>query len=593
MYGWKGKILKIDLSKGKHFQINLDQDIYLNWLGGRGLAGYFLRDYIHLNWDSPDMPLCLFTGPLVGTSSPASGRMTIMSRSPLTGTIGDSSVGGSLGINIKRAGWDGFIITGKNKNLCGIEIIDDSINIVSAAHMAFWKTSKIFNQLRKKGSIAAIGPAAENGVAFSNIMIDSHFAAGRNGLGLIFAAKNIKYILVKGNGKNQVKDLQALKKASEDVLRLVSSSPVLLGEHGISKFGTGALYDLISVRKMIPTDNFRNTFFTNFSSMNAWSFKKKYNPHSKGCKGCNILCKKLFKPDKINPSQNNCEIPIPEYETMAHFSALINNNDIDIVTKANQICNDMGMDTISAASTIACFQEACKMNLKSENVLSMLDQIGQGIGIGRELASGSFNYAQKIGKPQISMSVKGQDLPAYDPRGSYSMALAYVTSTRGGCHLRAYPISHEILRKPVATDRFSYSGKARIVKIAEDMFCIADSLTICKFALLAASLEEYSVIFKAVTNVDYSNQDLMKIGEKIFYNEKIMNAVNGFDIKDDDLPDRFFSQDGFCDNETSIKAIDKNEFYKLRSNYYKIRGLDENGIPLAKKAEELGLDWKN
>ena len=191
------------------------------------------------------------------------------------------------------------------------------------------------------------------------------------------------------------------------------------------------------------------------------------------------------------------------------------------------------------------------------------------------------------------MSVKGLELPAYDPRGAYGMALAYATSTRGGCHLRAYPVSHEILRKPVATDRFSFSGKARIIKLAEDMNAVIDSLTACKFIFFAATLEEYAAAFSAVTGMDITGQDLMKTGERIIYNEKIMNYLNGFRAEDDDLPERFFTQEGSSGAGINIPPLDRNEFLETRKKYYIVRRLSPDGAPLIEKCEELGLEWIN
>ena len=282
---------------------------------------------------------------------------------------------------------------------------------------------------------------------------------------------------------------------------------------------------------------------------------------------------------------------IPEFESLSHFSALLSNRDLSSVVEANRICNELGMDTISAASTLACYAEIEERTLEPEEILGLLQDIGLGRGIGIALGQGSARYAESQGRPECSMSVKGQELPAYDPRGAYGMALAYATSTRGGCHLRAYPISHEILRKPVATDRFTFSGKARVIKIAEDLNAAVDSLTACKFVFFAASLEEYARVFSAVTGVSTSAQDLLKVGERIYYRERIMNATQGFSAEDDDLPDRFFTVEGSSGNNISIPPLDRKDFLEARSNYYKIRGLSDRGMPTEEKAKELGLSW--
>lgn len=583
MTGWCGKILKIDLNSHSIETEFPDINIYKKFIGGKGLSGYYLREHITLEWNNPDMPLLFFTGPLVNTISPTSGRMTIMSRSPLTGTVGDTSVGGVFGTQLKKAGWDGIIITGKSKTKCGIEINDQNIKFTDASCMIGLKINEIHSFIGKKGATAVIGPAAENGVMFSNIAIDNHFFGGRNGLGLILSSKNIKYITVKGTGRTNIFDQQALKKAREDILRLISASPVLMGELGISKFGTAAIYDLMNSRRMMPTDNFKKTYFQDASKMNAFAFKKKYNPIMNGCHGCHIRCKKMTRDG----------IGLPEFETLSHFSALINNKDIKTVTELNKICNEMGMDTISAGATLSCYIEISGKKLSPKQLVSLLNDITLGKGIGKELGQGSYRYAVAKGKPEASITVKKQELPAYDPRGAYGMALAYATSTRGGCHLRAYPISHEILRKPVVSDRFTFSGKSRIIKIAEDLNAVIDSLTACKFVFFAASLEEYAKVFTAVTGIPSSTQDLLKIGERIYYQERIMNSLNDFTSKDDDLPSRFFKEPGTNGNNINIKPINRNEFLKARSNYYKIRGLDQDGQPLKEKANELELKWMN
>ncbi len=580
MFGWCGKLTYINLSDKSYIFKTPDLNLLKKFIGGRGLAGHFLKKHITRNWNDPDMPLLFFTGPLVNTRSPVSGRMTVMSRSPLTNAICDSSAGGSFGTSLKKAGTDGIIITGRSDYPCGIEIINNQVNFADASHLAGHRIGSVSQSLYKKGSTAIIGPAAENGVRFSSIMIDRHFAAGRGGLGLVMAAKNIKYITVKGTGKTKVFDPKALEKAKQDVFRLAAASPVLLGKFGISRFGTGALYDLMDARRMMPTDNFRKTRFESAPSMNACALKTKYHPQSDGCRGCHILCKKKTVDG----------IRLPEFETMSHFSALLENSDLKSVTKANQICNEMGMDTISAAATLACYSEIEGEKLSPEKIISLLYDIANNKEMGKKLARGSASYAKLKKAPDTAITVKCQELPAYDPRGAYGMALAYAISSRGGCHLRAYPISHEILRKPVPTDRFSFTGKAGMIKIGEDLNAVADSLTACKFIFFAASLEEYAAIFTSVTGVETSAQDLFEVGERINYNERIMNAANGFTAKDDDLPMRFFSSAGYMSSNIKIKPINREDFLDARANYYTARKLDKKGMPVPSVARNLGLE---
>ena len=585
MTGWTGRILHIDLTTRATTVLTPAAEVYHRFIGGKGLAGYYLRPHVTLPWDHPDMPLLIFTGPLVGTAAPTSGRATVMSRSPLTGTIADSSVGGRLGFQLKRAGWDGIIITGRSEAPCGIEIEEDRIRITDASHLWGRKTSEIFNTFADgRRSVAVIGPAAENRVAFSALMVDRHHAAGRTGIGLCFAAKRVKYLTVAGSRKIPVFDRQALLAAREEILRLTAASPILMGRHGFSCFGTGSLYDLMDARRMMPTDNFRRTHFDRAGELNAHIYKETYQPEKYGCMGCHIRCKKIARSGGMPGSS------MPEFETMSHFTALIGNTDLHLVMAANTLCNDLGMDTISTAATLACYRELAGSIDLGPQLLDLITEIGTGASdLGRELGRGARSYARAHQHEEAAMTVKGLELPAYDPRGAYGMSLAYALSTRGGCHLRAYPVSHEILRKPVATDRFTFSGKARIIKIAEDQNAVVDSLTACKFIFFAAGLEEYAKAYTAVTGLAITAEELLLAGERIYYQERIMNALNGFTAQDDDLPLRFFSEAGSGDEALAIRPLERGDFLAARAKYYRIRGLDEEGRPTPQKIAELGL----
>jgi len=576
-YGWWGRIARIDLSSARVTVDTPSFGTYKAFLGGRGLAGFYLKDHIRRSYDDPCMPVLIFAGPLTATPAPTSGRAVFASRSPLTGMVGDCSVGGRFGTALKRAGWDGLVITGKSRALCGIEISGQSIKIVTAAGLAGEKIGAAHGLLKKKGSTAVIGPAAENGVLFSNVMVDGRHAAGRTGLGLVLASKNLKYLTVSGNSRPRIFDRTGLKKAAEDVFRLIAASPFLMGTFGISSYGTGALFDLTDARTMMPTKNFSASFFRHAASLNAPAYKSRFGFKSHGCAGCHIRCKKI--------SRNGEDIP--EFETMSHFSALIDNADIDTVLEANRICNDYGMDTISAATALAAWFELKKSKPRPEEIPRLLIKIGTSDGIGKSIGKGAWRLCEKYNRPEAAMCVKKMGLPAYDPRGAYGMALAYAVSSRGGCHLRAYPISHEILRKPVPTDRFSFAGKARMIKNSEDANAVADALGACKFTFLAAGCEEYAKIFTAVTGLSMTGQDLLLTGERICYNERLMNAKNGFSASDDDLPDRFFKPS----KTDALPPIDRTAFLASKSAYYRIRGLDENGLPVKQKAEQLGLSW--
>ena len=562
MSGYTGKAIRVDLTKKDISIYRVPQELYDEFLGGRGIGVAMVSDYITSDYDSPDMPLIFATGPLVGTPSITSGRMAVVSKSPLTGTVFDCSVGGHFAKRLKKAGFDLIEIKGISDEWVTLNIQNDHISLEKAAHFAGKNISELKNPQDKDVSYAAIGLAGEKQVRFASIIFDGHYSAGRGGLGAVMGAKRLKAIYVSGNKKFTVCDPERLKEANNGVIRLLRSSPAIFGEFGLSEFGTAALVDLIHARRMEPTENFRRTFFPEAAGYSGYNLKKQFNAKKIGCSGCPILCKKIGRNGEI----------IPEFETVSHFGALNSCSDVLTIVKANEICNEYGMDTISSASTIACYSEINRQSFSPEDIINLLMQIGNRSSKGNILAEGSLRYASSAGYPELSMSVKGLELPAYDPRGAYGMALSYATSNRGGCHLRAYPISHEILRKPVATNRFSFEGKARMIKIAEDINAVIDSLTACKFVFFAAGLEEYSRVLNAVTGTAHDVQSLLKIGERIWNLERRLNELNGFNIKHDDLPQRFFTEEGSSDQKIKIPPIDRDEFLKARDNYHRIRG---------------------
>jgi aldehyde:ferredoxin oxidoreductase len=563
IHGYAGKSARVDLTGGDIHIYDTPEALCAEFIGGRGIGVAMISDRITRNYDDPEMPIVFATGPLVGTSAPTSGRMSVVSRSPLTGTVFDSSVGGRFGTEIKKAGFDLIEIVGCSDRWVMLDIENGRVSIEDAGSLVGKNTAEIKTLIGEGGAHASIGVSGERQVRFASIVFDGHYLAGRGGLGAVMGAKRVKALKVKGAGSVSVADPPALSRAREDIMRLLRSSQAVFGESGLSEFGTAALVDLIHVRRMEPTENFRRTYFPHSPNYSGYSMKTHYKAKKAGCSGCPILCKRIGAGGEV----------IPEFETVSHFGALNGCSEMQILVEANRICNDFGLDTISAASTIACFSEIRGERLPPGEMLDLLVRIaGRSDSTGDALAEGSFRYAASNGHPGMSMSVKGLELPAYDPRGAYGMALAYTTSNRGGCHLRAYPISHEILRRPVATDRFSFEGKARIIKIAEDMNAVIDSLTACKFVFFAASLEEYAKAINATTGENYDVQSLLRIGERIWNLERRMNERNGFDVSHDDLPERFFKEEGTAGGPFLMPPVDRVAFLNARENYYRIRG---------------------
>ena len=567
MNGWNGMILRVDLTAGTSYREAIPRSILEEYLGGRGLGVRLMREGYQLDPFDPAMPLIFAAGPLCGTSAPTSARLSVVSRSPLTGTIYDYSAGGAFAWRLKAAGADALFITGRSPKPVILVITQDEIEILPAADLWGSDTLKTVAALKSRGSVAAIGPAGENGVLFATIMMDDGNSVGRGGLGAVMGSKNLKAVTVNGGHKAAVADPALFEKASQDILRLFKASPVIFGPLGLSEFGTPLLVDLMSGRRMSPTENFRKTWFAHPANYSAPAIKDAYDAKKAGCGDCPIQCMKT----------TGSGVPLPEYETLAGFGALNNIDSLHDIVKANNICNKLGMDPVTAAGTISAWGEIRGTFPSAGDIPGLLGDIALRRGDGEMLSLGSCRLAEKLGQSELSMSVKSLELPGYDPRGAYGMALSYCTSNRGGCHLSAYPVSHEILRKPVPTDRFSFSGKARIISIAEDTNAAINSLAACQFAFFGASMEEYAELLTAVTGVAYSRQRLTEIGRRIVLTERFYNCGNGFSRADDTLPERFFTEPGSSGDGINIHPLDRVRFEEQLDKYYRIRGLNCHG----------------
>ncbi len=566
--GWTGRFLYIDLTEKKARVLSTPEPLCKGFIGGRGFGVALMKDFITLEPYDRDMPLVFCSGPLVGSPVPTSGRGSLVSRSPLTGTVFDCSVGGRFATELKRAGYDMLVIQGRAPEWLWIDITDSEVLFHEASELKGLTTEEVFSRLTQEGSVMAIGQAGEHLVRYASVLFDGHYAAGRGGLGAIMGSKRLKAVRVKGSATVTVASMEDLKKAREDIMRLLRASPVVFGQYGLSEYGTAALVDLVHARKIEPTANFKRSFFENSSKYSGYRIREAFKVKKTGCAGCPIFCKK-----KTHQGQ-----ALPEFETVSHFGALNENDSLETIIEANRLCNAYGLDTITTAATLACYGEYRGSPLRPEEMLSMIKKIAFRREEGDTLAEGSMRFAKEVGRPELSMTVKGLELPAYDPRGVYGMALAYATSNRGACHLRAYPISYEILRKPVGVDRFTFEAKASMVKLSEDTLAVVDSLTACKFAFFGATLEEYALALEAVTGMQTSQDSLMAAGEKIYLLERYLNQQVGFSGKDDTLPERFFQMEGYSNSHLRIGPIDREAFQEALQRYYRLRGYTPDGV---------------
>ena len=537
--------------------IEPDQKLYQQYLGGRGLAQVYYSASATKDCTHPQMPLLLFAGALAGSGAKASDFATLMTRSPVSGTVSAWPVP-EWGRKLKSLDFDGLMITGKADHLCGIRVGETGISIEEASDFSGFSFKEISGALGVKEGLASIGKASENNVLFSSPVFDGR-VTGRGGGGLVWASKNLKYLILEEGSRGNRADSQAMESANQDVLRLIMASPVLTGEYGIGNFGDAALLDLVNAKSFLPSSFYTKTRFKEIEKINAPAFHRAYRPLKHSCRNCPVGCGFETADGK----------PFPDYEAIAGFGALLDNVDQESILAASGLCHDEGLEPLAAASVLAFYLKQQKIS--AENVPLWIEKIIRCEDEGYLLAKGTWRYALSTGTEDEARIVKHLDLPLFDPRGSCGLALSYVTGTMGPSTHTSYPLSHELLRKPFATNRFSWDMKARMLVISEDSHAAAHALGICPWVLMGASLEEYAKVFTAAFEAETTAQDLLKIGERIFKGERLINRACGISAREDILPEFFFKEKGGSGFSDSVPPLNKEEFLKALQTYNQIR----------------------
>lgn len=597
MYGYKGKILRVNLKEKTTKVEELDLEKAKKYIGGRGLGTKILSEEIDPNVDplSPENKLIIITGPLTGTPTPTGGRYMVVTKSPLTGTVACSNSGGYWGAELKFAGYDAIIVEDKADSPVYINIEDDKVEIRDASHL--WgkvvsETTKILEEeCAEKVKVLTIGPAGENLSKIAAIMNDIDRAAGRSGVGAVMGSKNLKAITVKGSSKVDVYDPDKLKEVFSKSVKKIRENGVS-GE-GLPTYGTAVLVNIINENGVLPTNNFQTSYFEKADDISGETLAEKYLVKREACFRCPIACGRYCKVDDIEGGG-------PEYETIWAFGSDCGISDLGAIIKANYWCNEMGLDTISAGATIAAAMELYEKGYikddeldgtplkfgNAEAIIEWTKKMGRAEGFGAKLAEGSYRLAEMYGVPELSMTVKKQELPAYDPRGIQGHGLQYATSNRGGCHVRGYLISPEILGQPEKLDRFSLEGKAQWAKTFQDLTAVIDSLGLCLFTSFALNAEDYSQLYNAVCGTEHTADTILEAGERIWNIEKIFNLKAGIDSSQDKLPKRLLE-------EPIPEGPSKGWVHKLEDllpKYYEVRGWDENGVPTEERLIKLGIN---
>jgi aldehyde:ferredoxin oxidoreductase len=587
--GWCGRILDVDLGQWSYQFYPLETEMAQKFFGGRGLGARLLWDLVGPEVDplSPENVLIFTVGPLTATGYQTSNRFSVSTKSPLTGTVLDANSGGFWGMQFKKAGFDVLIVRGRSTRPVWIEIKPGEVTFHDGSDLwgkrVFEVTEKL-GQNNNRRNVLCIGPAGENLSRIASIMNDRERALARGGPGAVMGSKNLKAIVVEGKDRAGIEDQQRFKFMLYETRKMLAANP--LTSQALPEFGTVVLMNLINNIGALPARNHQQTQFEGAEAISGEELTEHYLVKNASCWSCPIGCTRISRTE-------NVEGEGPEFESTWALGAQCGIDDLAAIIEANVLCNDLGFDTISAGSTIACAMELSEKGyLDSElrfgraDLLSpTLETMAYRRDIGSELAEGSYRLAEKYGHPELSMSVKRLEMPGYDPRGMQGQGLLYATSNRGGCHMRGNMVGLEVLGLPKKIDRFQIQGKSNFVILHQNSSAAIDSLVLCKFTNLGVAEEYFARVLSAVTGIHYATGDLIQVGERVWNLERLYNLREGFTRDEDTLPERLL-------NEAPASGPSQGWVVHLEpmlQEYYRGRGWDDHGVPKAKKLAELGL----
>ena len=599
--GYQGKYLRINLTNQTIEEEKIDPEWQRKFLGGRGLAARFYYDEIANNIEpfSSDNKLILFTGPLTGTSGPATTKIGLATKSPETRQYLCSNAGGFFGPHLKKSGYDGLIIEGKADKPVYILIEDNQVKIEKGENL-WGKTTKEVNKILKEkvgreDQVLSCGPAAENRVRLSGIQIGDR-SFGRGGAGAVMASKNLKAIAVKGTGEIAVSEPNKFKEVVKYAISYVRESKA---NH--TKYGTAQYTAVMNELGCYPTRNFQTGVFEGIDTIAAEYMKKNFFIKNLACFRCPVACSQLceVKEGIFKGARSD-----PEYETIGALGAICGVSDFAAIIKANEICDELGIDTISVGVIIGFAMELFErgyitkkdtggLELKFGNgvaMVNMIEKIAKREDIGDLLAEGMLGIAEKMPKMQkYMMQVKGLPLAAYDSRGFYGNALTFGTSSRGACHnVGGWSIRDELLSGEY--DRFAVEGKGKLIKSLQDTRGYIDSLGICTVVRSGYGFTDkpQGKVLEYLTGYNFT-PELMTIGERVYNLERLIINREGRFRKDDMIPERFRTEE-MPEGQAKGHVVSDKIYNTMLDEYYEVRGWDMDGRPTKERLHELNLD---
>ncbi|QLD90672.1 aldehyde ferredoxin oxidoreductase family protein [Natronomonas salina] len=620
--GFHDHVARVDLTDGSVDYEGIDQEDAEKYIGARGLGVKYVFDNgPDVDPMGPDNLLAFMNGPLTGTQTTMSGRIAVCTKSPLTGTVTDSHHGGWSGARLKWAGFDGLLFEGQAEDPVYAVVEDGEVELRDASHL--WGSgvhdtrdeleAEVDGSYGKNLSMMAIGQGGENGVKYACIVNEDDRASGRGGTGAVMGSKNLKAVVVKSTTKMpKPADSETFKEGHKQAMEVIQESEVTApNEGGLSLYGTNVLMNATEEMSGLPTRNGRYTSTQdeadadpddpNIDSENVSGENVRENilVDEPTCHSCPVACKKEVEVDVEHKGEDmNVRMESYEYESAWALGPNSMNDDRDKIAVMIDQCNDYGIDTIDTGNMLAMAMEASEKGYIDEGIewgdvdemIDMVERIAHREGdLADVLAEGASGVADALDAHDCRLDVKGQTMAAYDPRCMKGMGIAYATSNRGACHLRAYTPAAEILGIPEKVDPVEWEGKAELSATFQDMHAISDSFDICKFNAFAEGIEEYVMQYNGMTGRDVGEEELMRAGERVWNLERYYNNLAGFDGADDSLPDRFV--EGHEDAVPGQGGVEGSlvELDRMKDAYYEHRGWVD-GVVTDEKLDELDID---
>lgn len=610
MEGLWGKVLRVNLSDASMATEEIPESWGRDYLGGRGLAARYLMQDVPKGADplGPDNELIFMSGILGGLPLPSTGRLTVAAKSPLTGAIGHGNSGGFWAPAMRFAGLDGILFQGVSEKPVYLVVDEDKIELRDAGHLwgkNVWEATKIIqDELGSEFEISCIGKAGENLVKYACPINNNHRAPGRCGLGAVMGSKKLKAVAVKGSKEIPVVNKVDFDKVAERTTRLVNESPIKVG---FETFGTAMVVDIDMARGCFPTKNFKENMVDYVESINGEALTENNLLDRKACFACPIACGRVVEV-KSGPYAG-LKGEGPEYESLGAFGGMCFVNNLDSIIAAHNLCDDYGLDVVSAGNTIGFAMECYEKGIltkddvdgfdlkfgNDEAMLALLGKIAERDGFGDQLAEGVKRMSAKLGKgtEKFAMHVKGLEFAAHDPRLGQLMGLSYATCNRGACHLNSCILIPTIMDVPMLVVEKSqvedpYEAKVEDIPVEIDLqnaMSLFDSTGACKFMAMTLSYDDWIEMIRAVTGWDFNFDEYKEVGERIYNLERLFNIREGFSRADDSLPARVL-EESFTEGPNAGVVIKLDE---LLGPYYELRGWDKDGKPTPEKLTSLGL----